>query len=190
MAITESVFSEAEVLEIGIKIEGESKAVVNKCVGSAEEEMEVKTVVKKCRGKVVKSRTRGTGNGTLKLILHMQQDLFAKMHGMERKTLKDGIIAYGENSLHAVSCITVKIIDEDGNVKYKAYPKCSIQSALSRKIENGSEEITEIELEVAVMPDENGEGMYEAVATDVIDETIKTKWMSEFNYELIKKGEL
>ena len=48
--ITEKVFSEAEVRKLGIKIAGAAKADVNECVGSAEEELEVKTVTKKCRG--------------------------------------------------------------------------------------------------------------------------------------------
>ena len=43
-----------------------------------------------------------------------------------------------------------------------------------------------LELEIAVMPDENGEGMYEAVETDLQDVTAKTKWMEEFSRELVE----
>ena len=83
--ITEKVFSEAEVRKLGIKITGAAKADVNECVGSVEEELEVKTVTKKCRGVVAKSRTKGTGKGTLKVTAHVEQDLFANMYGMEKK---------------------------------------------------------------------------------------------------------
>lgn len=184
--ITEKVFSEAEVRKIGIKIREAAKADINECVGTWEEELEVKTVVKKCRGVVSKSRTKGTGNGTIKASMHMAQDLFAEMYGMKQEGLKDGVIAYGTKSLHPVFCVTALVLDEDDNEKLKAYPNCTIQTALTRKVENGAEEIAEIELELAITPDEEGNGMYEAVVTDLTDEDLKTKWLELFTPELVK----
>jgi hypothetical protein len=184
--ITEKVFSEAEVRKIGIKIGEAAKADINECVGTWEEELEVKTVVKKCRGVVSKSRTKGTGNGTIKASMHMAQDLFAEMYGMKQEGLKDGVIAYGTKSLHPVFCVTALVLDEDDNEKLKAYPNCTIQTALTRKVENGAEEIAEIELELAITPDEEGNGMYEAVVTDLTDEDLKTKWLELFTPELVK----
>lgn len=186
--ITEKVFSEAEVRKIGIKIGEAAKADINECVGTWEEELEVKTVVKKCRGVVSKSRTKGTGNGTIKASMHMAQDLFAEMYGMKQEGLKDGVIAYGTKSLHPVFCVTALVLDEDDNEKLKAYPNCTIQTALTRKVENGAEEIAEIELELAITPDEEGNGMYEAVVTDLKDEDLKTKWLESFTPELVKLG--
>lgn len=184
--ITEKVFSEAEVRKIGIKIGEAAKADINECVGTWEEELEVKTVVKKCRGVVSKSRTKGTGNGTIKASMHMAQDLFAEMYGMKQEGLKDGVIAYGTKSLHPVFCVTALVLDEDDNEKLKAYPNCTIQTALTRKVENGAEEIAEIELELAITPDEEGNGMYEAIVTDLTDEDLKTKWLESFTPELVK----
>lgn len=186
--ITEKVFSEAEVRKIGIKIGEAAKADINECVGTWEEELEVKTVAKKCRGVVSKSRTKGTGNGTIKASMHMAQDLFAEMYGMKQEGLKDGVIAYGTKSLHPVFCVTALVLDEDDNEKLKAYPNCTIQTALTRKVENGAEEIEEIELELAITPDEEGNGMYEAVVTDLTDEDLKTKWLESFTPELVKLG--
>lgn len=186
--ITEKVFSEAEVRKIGIKIGEAEKADINECVGTWEEELEVKTVTKKCRGVVSKSRTKGTGNGTIKASMHMAQDLFAEMYGMKQEGLKDGVIAYGTKSLHPVFCVTALVLDEDDNEKLKAYPNCTIQTALTRKVENGAEEIAEIELELAITPDEEGNGMYEAVVTDLTDEELKTKWLESFTPELVKLG--
>lgn len=187
--ITETVFSEVEVRRLGIKFPDTQKADVNECIGNAEEEMEVKTVTKKCRGVVTKSRTKGTGKGTLKITGHVQQDVFASMYGMEQTGLKEGVIAYGMNSLHPVVCITMEVLDEDDNKKYKAYPQCTIQSALARKIEAGTEEIAEIELEITIMPDEYGNGLYEAVESDLKDEDLKTKWMEEFTSKLVQTEE-
>lgn len=184
--ITEKVFSEAEVRKIGIRTAGAQKADINECVGTWEEELEVKTVTKKCRGVVNKSRTKGTGNGTIKASMHMAQDLFAEMYGMKQEGLKDGVIAYGTRSLHPVFCVTALVLDEDDNEKLKAYPNCTIQTALSRKVENGAEEIAEIELELAVNPDPQGNGMYEAVVTDLTDETLKVGWLESFDSDMVK----
>lgn len=184
--ITETVFSEAEVRKIGVIIGDATEADVNECVGSWEEEMQVKTVTKKCRGVVQKSRTKGTGNGTIKASLHMAQDLFASMFGMKSEDLKDGVIAHGTSSIHPVFCVTALVLDEDDNEKLKAYPSCTIQSALSRKVENGAEEIAEIEVEIAVLPDKYGYGMYEAVVSDLEDEQLKENWLSSFKPEMAR----
>ena len=55
-----------------------------------------------------------------------------------------------------------------------------------RKIENGAEEVAEVEMEVSVMPDEFGNGMYEAPANDLADETVKSTWMTAFTPELVQ----
>lgn len=187
MPVTDKVFSEYEVTKIGIKLKDDEKADINECVGSAEEEMEVKTVTKKCRGRVTKERTRGTGKGTVKLKLHIAQDLLTALYGMNNVELKDGITAHGIPSLHPEFTMTELIIDEDDNEKLKAYPNCSVKSALSRKVENGGEEVNEVELEISVNPDKYGFGMYEAVASDLTDETVKTKWMESFEPSMTRK---
>ena len=65
--------------------------------------------------------------------------MLVDMHGMSRKDLKDGIVAYGQSSLHAVACVTAKILNEDGDVKYKAYPNCTITNGLSRSVSTASQ---------------------------------------------------
>ena len=47
--------------------------------------------------------------------------------------------------------------------------------------------MAEIELTVAVNPDTNGFGKYEALDT-LLDVELKGKWMSEFSPELVKKA--
>ena len=60
-------------------------------------------------------------------------------------------------------------------MKYKAYPNCTITNGLSRTVDNDTEDVSMLELEIAVMPDEHGEGMYEAVETDLQDATAKNQ---------------
>ncbi len=184
--ITSMDFTEYEISELGIKIAPATKADVLKCVGKLEEELENKTVQKKCGSRILKTRTKGTGAGTIKIAIYAPQDILVKMYGMERTDLKDGIVAYGLKSQHAVACVTAKVLNEDGDKKYKAYPNCTITKALGRTVDNDTEDISMLELELAVMPDDNDEGMYEAVETDIKDESVKTKWMEEFTRELVE----
>ena len=175
-------FTEVELTKLGIKIEGTTKADVIDCTGKLEEEMNCKTMTKKCGSRILKTRTKGT----VKTAFYCPQDLFSDLYGMKREGLKDGVIAYGTKSQHAVAMITAEVINEDGEKKYKAYPNCTIQTALSRSIDNSSEDINMLELEFAVMPDEDGEGLYEAVESDLKDAAAKQKWMEEFTKDLVK----
>ena len=48
--MTNGVFSDYELREMGIKFDGEEEYTAANCVGSCEEEMESKVISKKCRG--------------------------------------------------------------------------------------------------------------------------------------------
>lgn len=180
-----TTFSEYEVNEIGIILAGQEAGETTNCIGSAEETMNAKTVIKKCRGVEAKSRTKGTGTGEVKVSLHMPYDLFASMYGMKLDSLKDGVLAYGENSSHKPFCLTEKVLDEDDNVKYKAYPNAQIKEGFSRKVENGADEVAEVELTIAIMPDDYGNGMYEVLNTDA-NKALTAEWMTKFKPELMQ----
>lgn len=184
MANTIEQFSEFEIKESTVKFDGEETAEKIGCVGKLGETLNAKTVTKKCEGVVVKSRTKGDGTGELAFTLHMREAVFAKIFGMVSEGLKAGVRAYGQSSRHKEFCFTCKALDEDGNVKYKAYPRCCVTTGITRNIENGIEEVAEIEVTAAIMPDEKGNGMYEAFADD-LDETTAKDWLTKFSYELI-----
>ena len=95
---TTTVFSEFELREMAVKFNGETSAsyIHMDCVGECEEEMEVRVVTKKCRGKVKKTRVKGTGTGTLKLSAHVPYNIFTKAFGMENAKTIDGVMSYGE----------------------------------------------------------------------------------------------
>jgi hypothetical protein len=59
-----------------------------------------------------------------------------------------------------------------------------VTTGISRNIENGAEEVAEIEVTVAVMPDETGNGMYEAYGSD-LDEATAKAWLATFETSLI-----
>ena len=173
------VYSKFELRELGIKTAGSEAYKSASCVGSAEEEMETKIVTKSCRGVVAKKTVRGTGNGKVSLSMHIPYDIYVDMFGMELETLAEGVKAYGRNSVHKPFSMTEHVFNEDGDDMYRAYPSCIIENGIATKIQNGAEEVAEVELEVSVMPDEYGNGVYEALASELSEE-IKTTWMSAF----------
>ena len=178
-------FSEFELETLNIKIGDEGSFKECGAVGTAEEELESRTVTKSYRGRVVKQRTKGKGNGTLKLSIHMNYDLYNQTFGMACDELKEGVYAYGMDSKHPVFALTALVLDEDDNKKLKAYPSCTITSGQSRKIENGGEEVAEIEMEIAILPDEYGFAMYEALY-DKVSEDVSKAWMESFTTELVR----
>lgn len=183
-----TVFSEYELRKMSIKVGEEGQYKSADCVGSCEEEMETKVVTKSCRGVVAKTRVWGTGNGTLNISAHMPMDIYHDVFGMMADGLLEGVYAYGKPSVHPTFSITQEVYDEDGNKKFKAYPNCIMQSGVARSIENGAEEVAEIEMEVSVMPDEEGFGLYEALESELTDDTAKTTWMTAFTPELVKES--
>lgn len=178
-------FSEFELEQLNMKTDSDEKFVECGAVGTAEEELGVKSVVKKYKGVEAKRRTKGTGAGTLKLSLHMSYDRYNQIFGMKSDSLAEGVATYGQGSSHEVFALTALVVDEDGDKKLKAYPKCTITNAPNRKIENGGEEVAEIEIEIAIMPDKYGNAMYEALY-DKVSSDIKSKWMEEFTPDLVQ----
>ena len=77
--MTNGVFSDYELDELGFKFEGEDAYQSAKCIGSSEEEMEVKVIQKLCRGIVAKERVKGTGRGTVKLTAHIPYYIYVSM---------------------------------------------------------------------------------------------------------------
>lgn len=179
-------FSEFELEELYMKIGTATKHEECGAVGTAEEELDAKTITKNYRGVPVKKRTKGTGAGTLKLNIHMNYEKYCLMFGMYDESLKTGVRAYGMDSKHPDFSLTAKVLNEDDETKYKAYPKCTVTSSLSRKIENGGEKVAEAELEIAIQPDEYGYGMYEARAEDIEDADLASAWMEDFTPELAR----
>lgn len=186
----EKSFSEFEVKESSIKFNKESDVTSNTigCVGSFEEELDTKSITKKCEGVVVKNVTKCAGSGTIKVSLHIRNDIYMRMLGMNDSKLKNGVYGYGKDSIHEPFTYLAKVLDEDGVTKYVAYPNCVLSSGPSSKIENGAEEVSEREVEINLAIDNQGYIKYECLAEelDESDENLGEQWMKQFNYDLIK----
>lgn len=182
--MTNGVFSDFEIDKMNVKFADADSVIAMNCIGSLEEEMTAKAITKKCRGVTIKNIVKGTGEGTLKISAHVPTEIFKEAFGMELDTLKEGVRAYGSNSRHKTFCLTLHVTDEDGEEKYKAYPNCICSARPAMKVENGAEEVAEVEMEIAVAPDANGNGMYEALA-EGLDTSIASAWMDNFTPELV-----
>lgn len=183
--MTNGVFSDFEIDRMNVKFADAEAVVGMNCVGSVEEEMTAKVITKKCRGVIIKNVVKGTGEGTLTISAHVPYEVFKDAFGMEMDTLKTGVTAYGSKSVHKEFCLTLHVNDEDGAEKYKAYPRCVCAARPTISVENGAEEVAEVEMTVNVMPDDNGNGMYEALA-EGLDETVANSWMDNFKPDLVQ----
>lgn len=186
----EKSFSEFEVKESSIKFNKESDVTSNTigCVGTFEEALDTKSITKKCEGVVVKNVTKCAGSGTIKVSLHIRNDIYMRMLGMNDSKLKNGVYGYGKDSIHEPFTYLAKVLDEDGVTKYVAYPNCVLSSGPSSKIENGAEEVSEREVEINLAIDSYGYVKYECLAEelDELDKSLGEQWMKQFNYDLIK----
>jgi hypothetical protein len=183
--MTNGVFSDFSIDQMNVKFKSATEVAAMNCVGSLEEAMTVKAVTKKCRGVIIKNIVKGTGEGSLSISAHVPYNIYKEAFGMELDTLASGVSAYGSNSVHEEFCLTLHVEDEDGVEKYKAYPRCVCTERPTINVENGAEEVAEISMAVAVMPDEFGNGMYEALA-EGLAEDIASKWLSEFTPDLVQ----
>lgn len=182
---TPDQFSEFEVKESTVKFEGEAETAMSLgCVGSLEETLNTKTITKKCEGVTQKTVVKPTGDGEIKFTLHMRWEAFKNMFGLISDGYAAGVYAYGTDGVHKHFCYTAKVKDENGNVKLKAYPNCVATTGIQNKIENGAEEVSEIEVTASVLADSYGNCMYQCFASDVTEE-IANNWLQNFDHDLI-----
>ena len=183
------VFSEYEIKETSIKFKDDEKSNRAGCVGSLEETLDSKVITKKCEGIESVVAVKGKGTGELKVSIHMPYEMYNKIYGMNLNSLITGVVGYGQKSIHNKFALTGKVYDEEGNCKLKAYPNCIMKEGIARKIENGSEEIAEIDLTISLNPDEEGFAMYEALVsgldTGTADELTES-WMTNFTTDLVQ----
>lgn len=154
------------------------------CVGTVGQTLNTKTIIKKCEGVITKKVTKHAGDGELKITLHMQWVVYKMLYGMNSSKLKEGVIGYGCGT-HPEFTLVMESLNEDDEVKYKAYPKCVINDGPNPNIDNGSEEVAEIEVTIGISADDNGFCLYEALESELKDETVKESWMTDFNPELV-----
>lgn len=183
-------FSEFSAKETAVRLNSEEESsgefIRIGCVGTVGQTLNTKTITKKCEGVIVKKVTKHAGDGELKVTLHMQWVVYKKLYGMNSSKLKEGVIGYGPGT-HPEFTLVMKSLNEDDQVKFKAYPRCVINDGPNPNIDNAAEEVSEIEVTIGLSADDNGFCLYEALDEELKDETVKSSWMTDFKPELVLK---
>lgn len=178
------VYSYFECDQLAIKVAGDEEYTRDDCIGSLTVERETKTVTKSCRGVVKKRKTKPTGNGTINLKMHIKMALYRKIHAMTNEGLQPGVYAFDNTEPMPEFAITARVKDEDDNVMFLGYPRCKIEEINSLEIENGAEEVAEVEMSVSYMPDDYNKGEYQALEVELTGDVLNAdNWMTDFDSE-------
>ena len=185
MAITSAdVYSYFEADQLAIKVAGDNAYTRDDCIGSIEVERETKTVTKSCRGVVKKRKTKPTGNGTITLKMHIKLGLYRRLNAMTNEGLQPGVYAFDNTASMPEAALTARVKDEDDNIMFLGYPRCKVEEINKLSIENGAEEVAEVEMKLSYMPDDYNKGEYQALADELTGDVLTAdNWMTEFSSE-------
>lgn len=165
---------------------GDNKVDKFKCVGSIDGETEMRTIVKRCEGAIIKSRSTPISH-SLTLAGYVPVNALRKTFGLSNDKLKSGVYSYGTDSKGANFCLTADVIDDfEDIVKLVAFPECVTSTGLTYSIDNDEDEVAYVELEFDVNPDSANQFYYEAFVAEVAEE-IKTQWHTNFKRELVEE---
>ncbi|WP_367590228.1 hypothetical protein [Heyndrickxia ginsengihumi] len=127
---------------------------------------------------------------TLKINAHVQVAPLRKIFGLSNEGLKPGIYSYGSDSIGEEFVLTADAIDDFEDVtKLIAFPNCSSSTGLTLSIENGADEVAELELEFTAMIDDNNKCYYEAFISELDDPSLADQWRKNFSYDVVKAVE-
>lgn len=187
--MTNGVYSEFECDAQNIKFKGdEAAAAAINCIGTVKESSETKTITKKCRGVVTKSKTKIIAMG-LEESVHCPYDIYKKMLAMNDDDLIEGVSGVSSTAKFPTFGLTQKILDEDDVVKYKFYPCCTLTEKPEGNIDNAAEEVAEITLKIECAADEYGFFCYEALEEELTVEA-KAAWMNSFDSDFYHKEQI
>ena len=178
------VYSYFECDQLAMKVAGDEAYTRDDCIGSLNVERETKTVTKSCRGVVKKRKTKPTGNGTIELKLHMKLALYRRINAMTNEGLQPGVYAFDNTQSMLELALTARVKDEDDNIMFLGYPRCKVEEINKLEIENGAEEVAEVEMKLSYMPDDFNKGEYQALEAELTGDVLNAKnWMTAFSSE-------
>ncbi|PTY79620.1 phage tail protein [Heyndrickxia sporothermodurans] len=187
MPTTIEEFDAIRITNFNIKFKGEQTAQSFGCVGQLEGETEMITIVKKCEGVETKSKSKPQ-KMTLTLNSHVKVAPLRSIFGLSNEGLKPGVYSYGSNSKSKDFVLTADVIDEfEDLTKLIAFPNCTSSTGLTLSIENGADEVAELELEFTAMVDDNKNCYYEALLDELADTTVAETWRTNFTPDLVKE---
>lgn len=186
MATKIETFDPVSIKDTSLQFKDDSSKIG--CLGSIEGETEMREIVKRCEGVEVRKRSKPE-KMNLTLSAHVKVEVLRKVYGLSDDDLKPGIWKYTQDAKGEEFVLTANVIDEFEDVtKLIAFPNCVSETGLAISIENGADEVAEIELEFTVYPDDNKSFYYESFI-DELDgddaEEIQDEWHTDFDTELV-----
>lgn len=156
------------------------------CVGKIEGETELTEYTKKCEGVEVKKITKPLKmNNTVSA--HIPIKVARNLFGFSNKDLKAGVYSYGADSKGKRFVLTADVVDEFQDItKLVAFSNCVSATGFKLSIENGSDELAELEIEFTAMKDDNGQFYYEALVSELDDPKVEEQWHQVFTPTLVK----
>ncbi len=156
------------------------------CIGTIEGETEVIEIVKKEEGIEVKKKSKPV-KMNLTVSAHIPVQVARDFFGLKTEGLKTGIWSYGSLSKGKRFVLTADVVDEfEDIVKLIAFSNCTNSTGFKISIENGADEVAQLELEFTALADELRNFYYEAFIDEIEDEAVKTQWHTQFNPTLVQ----
>ena len=158
------------------------------CIGTLEGETEMTQKQLKCGSVILKEISKPNKTTLTVTLADVPVAVARKITGLRNEDLKPGVYAYGTKSKGAEFIFTGDVIDDFEEVtKLIAFPKCSSATGFKISIDNGADEVANIEFELTALPDEAGEIVYEALVAELEDQTVATQWHTAFTRDLVKQ---
>lgn len=157
------------------------------CIGTLEGTSDISAVEKKCEGAVIKT-VKKVNKVDVTLTGHPFTAVLRNVAGMTNEGLKEGIYGYGDKIKSKKIVFTAKVEDMEGNIKYIAFPNMDDVQGLTIKIDNDVTEIEMKEFGFSALKDENGMFYYEALEKELVDDEVKSQWLTSFTPELVRAG--
>ncbi|PFJ19026.1 phage tail protein [Bacillus cereus] len=181
---TIDVFDAVEIKNASVLFKGEQVTDPFGCVGKLDAETEVKSIQKLCGGVPQKKKTKPT-KMNIKISGHMKLKVIRDIFGIRNEGLIDGVYSYGIDSLGKDFAFVAEEFDTfEENTRLIAFPNCASATGFIKSVENGAEELAEVELEITALPDEFNEFYYEGIE---LPETIAKEWMTKFDPAKLRK---
>ncbi|TDR51732.1 phage tail protein [Paenilisteria rocourtiae] len=164
-------FDATRITNLGIKFDGDTASTPFGCTGSVEGETELLELVKKCEGVEVKKRSTPQ-KMTLTISAHIKVAVLRDIYGLSNEGLQVGVYAYGADSMSKPFVLTADVIDEFEDVtKLIAFPNCTSSTGLKITVENGADEVAEVEIEFTAMIDDYRKCYYDAFIDELTPAT-------------------
>lgn len=180
-----TVFDEYKVTNGHVNWDDVEAAETLGCTGSLETETEMRTVTKKCEGDEVLSVDIPT-KMTAKLSVHMAVETLRKVYGFKTDGLIEGVFSYGTDSRQGSGALTFDVLDLFEEMKKLiAFPNVSFSGGFKWSLVNGQEEIAEVEITFNILKDDNRKFYYEALESEVTDQTVIEQWHTNFTPALV-----